>query len=138
VARIDSFVPFDDPQHFENAVAEMAQKAADRVMRYRAFFDEGVQRVCEHYNQTQEDHLWSNFNRAIAHALTGSKHQADYFLSRVIESEEEAAWAKEARSDAERLYGLLKDENAFRSAINERVRQARVLQKLPQLHVLPF
>src|SRR5262249_40202190 len=94
--RVNSFVRFDNSEQFGVVTEELAYKAAEEIKRYRKMFPD-VRGVCDYYLQQESENIWSNLNAGIASALANKQSKASQFFQKVIESNDEAQWAKALR-----------------------------------------
>jgi hypothetical protein len=130
--RTEPFVKFENRNQFQDAANIMAMQAAFAVESFRKQFP-NVRTVYEYYSIEESAGIWSNFNAAIASALSGEALKAAFHFSKIAEDQSDVAWARAARLEAFNLQGLSSDPALFRRAIKERVMQTRALQKLPNL-----
>jgi hypothetical protein len=130
--RTGTFVKFENRHQFQDAGNIMATQAAFAVESFRKQFP-NVRAVYEYYSVEESGGIWSNFNAAIASALSGEASNAAFHFKKIAEDQSDTAWATAARSEAFNLLGILSDPPLFRRAIKERVMRTRALQKLPKL-----
>jgi len=130
--RTEPFAKFENPDQFQDVAKIMATQAAFAVESFRKQFP-NIRAVCEYYSVEESGGIWSNFNAAIASALSGEALEAAFHFDKIAEDQSDTAWATAARSEAFKLQRISSDPALFRRAIKERVMQTRVLQKLRDL-----
>jgi len=130
--RTEPFVKFENRDQFQDAANIMATQAAFAVESFRKQFP-NVRAVYEYYSIEESAGIWSNFNAAIASALSGKALKAASHFGKVADDQSDIPWARAARLEAFNLHGISSDPALFRRAIKERVMQSRALQKLPNL-----
>lgn len=128
--RVANFEPFENVIQFGRAATDLAERAAAEVARYRTLF-QTVQMVSRFYLNRRPDSFWPSFNAGVACGLAGHWPAAREFFARVIQTDDNRAWALAAREDATRLDSLVNDKNAFRELVLGRVVRTRQMLKLP-------
>jgi hypothetical protein len=130
--RTEPFVKFENRDQFQDAANILATQAAFAVEGLPEQFP-NVRAVYEYYSIEESTGIWSNFNAAIASALSGEALKAAFHFGKVAGDQSDIPWARAARLEAFNLQGISSDPALFRRAIKERVMQSRALQKLPNL-----
>jgi hypothetical protein len=134
--RVDSFVEFRDEHQFESAAAQLADRAAKEVARYRALFP-NISSVCEYLLQIELAPGWPWYDAGIACALVDKRHEARELLKKFTQLKDTNEFVAAAQEEAERLISLVGTAQ-FRELIAEKVRKTREIQKLPELDIVSF
>lgn len=128
--RVKGFREFKNTDQFDAVAVALADRAAAEVKRYRSLFPT-VEMVSDYYIRQSPSGFWPCFHAAMACGIAGRAAAARGFFRRVIEAQDDRAWALTARAEAERLDSFADDTGAFRRFAIEKVARARQLLKLP-------
>lgn len=131
--RIDRYHKFVDEEQFRLAANTLAQQAAEHVLHNRELFND-TSAVRRFYLKENAWGIWPWFDTAIACALSGESDRARHFFSKVADLDvNNYEWVLKAKAEAQQLRAMTFEPDNFRLAINERIKKARELAKLPPL-----
>ena len=104
--RVEGFVSADEnPTAFEGEAKRLAERAAIEVKRIRSRFNT-LTKVAEHLGRSEG--FWNDYHPAVAHGLLGQSDVARSRFAKMIASDDDRAWVREAVALASSLSQLLK------------------------------
>lgn len=135
--RIGDFARFESEQQFTPLAKELAQKAAEEVIRYRSLFP-SIHAVARHLTQKTPKQIWDTYHAGIACALAGNSLEARGLFEEVATNSIQfeygrllAAIAREYSVDAPNTAG-------FRDRIKEVVLRMRDQLKMEKCSTIEF
>lgn len=131
--RVDGFQSATDLEDFEGAMAGMAARAREEVLKFRGRFPT-VGAVADHLQAKAAGscNVWDHFHAGVASGLAGRPSEAERHLRAASGAEQrDAEWVRRVKLDCERLLPLARDPAVFRRHIANDVSAVRVALKLP-------
>jgi hypothetical protein len=136
--RVDGFFPFENQEQFEPIADKLAVRALEKVEEYRRLF-RSIHDVSDYYLENVPRGFWPCFDAAIAHSLAGRVEASTRILITCLEgTDDDPAWLKEARSDAQTLIASVGDAQRIRNIISARIRETRRQHRLPPIAKVNF
>jgi hypothetical protein len=130
-SRITDFVPFESRKQFEPRINEMADLAAQRVLKLRSEF-RSLRDVHRWLMQHATQDGWPIYHAAIAATLVGDAAGARQLFERMDRWPTFAYdWQLRLKTDSAELAALLPAPDRFRSTILKRIEEKRARIGLP-------
>jgi hypothetical protein len=129
--RVESFREFRDPERFESAAGELAERAAQEVQHLRERFA-SVESVAKALAAGPQESEWSRYHAAIAAAAAGHSAAARDCLESLTHPESgQTAWQRDLAQLASELQLLLDRPDSFGRWVDDTIRATRAALKLP-------
>jgi hypothetical protein len=131
-SRVEDFARFEDEAQFAPLAEGLARRAADEVGRLRTLFP-SVHSAAEHLAAESPRGFWDTFHAGVASGLVGDPTRARGYFDEVAGTDDRQDWAQAAASLAREYSLAVGDLPGFRRRIEEVIRRARGLLRLPGL-----
>jgi hypothetical protein len=128
--RVEGHREFRDEASFARDAEQLAKRAADEVLRYRAMFPD-ITAVADILQQHASGHGWTRYHAGIAAALANRPRRAAAELDTLDAIRGDVPWRQELRALAAELRAAVAQPEMFRTRIATIVRETRAAMKLP-------
>lgn len=136
--RVEGFVEFQNEEQFINQAKDLAQSAANEVLKYRKQFTT-IDTVYQYYRKNGiPKNIWSYFHFAIAAGLIGKSKESIKFFQEIQNEKLTYDWIKSLQVEVKSLMELVKDTDKFRQMVETEVFKARALNKLKEINVIDW
>lgn len=134
-SRVEKFISFENENQFAPEAARLASAARGWVLKYRQAFHtclDAANRVAE-----RSSGPWDFYHAGIAYACAGKTLEAKKMFDRLSQYrsqlEPEPDWVLALLRKGRNLVDMIDDTTGFRERIEQTIREARKLLKLPEI-----